>query len=102
MQTINFNDKNVSVTMTYDDLQRMMKEIVVTTMREVTNEKKKMEDQKWFDSTQTAKMFGVHVSTICRWKHSGYLTARTIGGRDFFSREEITHHLTMRQNGSQL
>jgi hypothetical protein len=102
MKTLQFNDRNVSVTMTYDDLQRMMKEIVVTTMREVTNEKKKMEDQKWFDSTQTAKMFGVHVSTICRWKHSGYLTARTIGGRDFFSREEITHLFTLRQNGTQL
>jgi len=25
MKTINFNDRNVSVTMTYDDLQRMMK-----------------------------------------------------------------------------
>ena len=102
MKTITFDEKNVSVTMNYQDLQRMLKETVVTTMREVNNEKKKMEDQKWFDSTQTAKMFGVHVSTICRWKHSGYLTSRTIGGRDFFSREEITHHLTMRQNGSQL
>ena len=102
MQTINFNDKNVSVTMTYDDLQRMMKECVITTMREMDNEKKKMEDQKWFDSTQTAKMFGVHVSTICRWKHSGLLTPRTIGGRDFFSREEITHVLTMNQKRAEL
>ena len=102
MQTINFNDKNVSVTMTYEDLQRMMKECVTTTMREVRNEQKKMEDQKWFDSTQTAKMFGVHVSTICRWKQSGYLTPRTIGGRDFFSREEITHLLTMNQKRSEL
>jgi len=93
MQSISFNDKNVSVTMNYQDLQRMLKECVVTTMREVNNEKKKSEDQKWFDSTQTAKMFGVHVSTINRWKHSGYLTSRTIGGRDFFSKEEINHLL---------
>jgi hypothetical protein len=47
MQTINFNDKNVSVTMTYDDLQRMVKECVITTMREMDNVKKKEENQKW-------------------------------------------------------
>ena len=100
MKTINFNDRNVSVSMTYEDLQRMMKECVTTTMREVRNEQKKMENQKWFDTSQTAKMFGVHVSTICRWKHSGYLTPRTIGGRDFFSIEEIQHLMTTNQRVS--
>ena len=38
MKTIQFNDRNVSVTMTYEDLQRMMKECVTTTMREMKNE----------------------------------------------------------------
>lgn len=94
MKTITFDEKNVSVTMNYQDLQRMLKETVVTTMREVNNEKKKMEQQKWFDSSHTAQMFGVHISTINRWKHSGLLTPRTIGGRDFFSIEEINHILT--------
>ena len=94
MKSFSFDDKNISVTMNYQDLQRMLKETVVTTIREVNNEKKKMEDQKWFDTTHTAQMFGVHVSTINRWKHSGYLTPRTVGGRDFFSIEEINHLLT--------
>jgi len=94
MKTITFDEKNVSVTMNYQDLQRMLKETVVTTMREVNNEKKKMEQQKWFSTSSTAQMFGVHVSTINRWKHSGYLTPRTVGGRDFFSIEEINHLLT--------
>ena len=94
MKTITFDEQNVSVTMNYQDLQRMLKETVVTTMREVNNEKKKMEQQKWFSTSQTAQVFGVNVSTINRWKHSGYLTPRTVGGRDFFSIEEINHHLT--------
>lgn len=94
MKSITFDEKNVSVTMNYQDLQRMLKETVVTTMREVNNEKKKMEQQKWFSTSQTAQVFGVNVSTINRWKHSGYLTPRTVGGRDFFSIEEINHHLT--------
>ncbi len=101
MKSIQFDERNVSVSMTYEDLQRMMKECVVTTMKEMDNERKKKEDQKWFDTSQTAKMFGVHVSTINRWKHSGYLNPRTIGGRDFFSRDEISHLLTMNQKRSE-
>ena len=93
MKNLNFNDRNVSVTIPYDDLQRMMKECVTTTMREYDNERKKMETQKWFDTSHTAQMFGVHVSTINRWKHSGYLTPRTVGGRDFFSIDEINNLL---------
>jgi hypothetical protein len=94
MKCITFDEKNVSVTMNYQDLQRVMNECVVTTMKVVNEEKKKLENQKWFDTTHTAQMFGVHVSTINRWKHSGYLTPRTVGGRDFFSIEEINHLLT--------
>lgn len=95
MNKISFDEKNISVTMNYQDLQKMMQECVITTMREINNAKKKNEDQKWFDTTHTAQMFGVHVSTINRWKHSGYLTPRTVGGRDFFSIEEINHLLTI-------
>ena len=80
--------------MNYDDLQRLMKECVTTTIKEYDTEKKKVENQKWFSTTDTAQMFGVHISTINRWKHSGYLTAKTIGGRDFFSIQEINHLLT--------
>jgi len=97
MNLLDFKDRNVSVTIPYEDLQRVMKECVTTTMKEIETERKKVENQKWFDTSQTAKMFGVHVSTINRWKHSGYLTPRTIGGRDFFSIDEINHLLTNNQ-----
>lgn len=95
MSYLNFNDKNVSVTIPYQDLQRMMEECVTTTMKKVEVERKKMENQKWFDTTHTAQMFGVNVCTINRWKHSGYLTARTVGGRDFFHIDEINQRLTI-------
>ena len=95
MRNFNFNDKNFSVTLPYEDLLRIMNECVTTTMKEYDQERKKMEDQKWFDTSHTAQMFGVHVSTINRWKHSGYLTPRTIGGRDFFSVEEINRRLNL-------
>ena len=95
MKNLNFNDRNVSVTLPYEDLLRIMNECVTTTMKEYDQERKKMEDQKWFDTSHTAQMFGVYVSTINRWKHSGYLTPRTIGGRDFFSVEEINRRLNL-------
>lgn len=93
IKSLSLNDRNVSVSIPYEDLQRMMKECVTTTLKEVETERKKIENQKWFDTSHTAKMFGVHVSTINRWKHSGYLTPRTIGGRDFFSIDEINNLL---------
>lgn len=93
MRTFSFDNRNVSVSLTYDDLQRLMKECVATTMREMQEVQKKIEQQKWFSTSETAKMFGVNVSTINRWKHSGYLNPRTVGGRDFFSVEEINQHL---------
>lgn len=91
MTNIRFNEQNVSVFMKYSDLERMMKECVQTTMQELRNEQKKVQEQKWLDTKHTAELFGVHVCTINRWKHSGYLTPRTIGGKDFFSIDEINH-----------
>ena len=38
---------------------------------------------------QVAKIFKKSVSTINRWKHSGYLTAKTVGGMDYYSKKEI-------------
>ena len=94
MNTIRFNEQNVSVFMNYTDLQRMMQECVQTTLKEMKDEQTKVQNQKWLDTKRTAEMFGVHVCTINRWKHSGYLTARTIGGKDFFSIDEINHVMT--------
>lgn len=89
----NFIDSKVSVFMNYTDLQKIMRECVETTLKEKEMEQKKMQEQKWLDTAHTAKLFGVHVCTINRWKHAGYLTPRTIGGRDFFSIDEINAHL---------
>lgn len=91
-------NQKISVFMDYTDLERMMKKCVETTINEMKNEQKKIQEQKWFDTTHTAEMFGVHISTINRWKHSGYLTSRTIGGRDFFSIDEINNLLKKEQN----
>ena len=50
---------------------------------------KEMEKQEWYNSRDTAKMFNKSISTINRWKLSGYLPAKTIGGRDYYSKKEI-------------
>lgn len=92
--TFNCNQENVSVTVKYTDLERMMKECVRTTMKEITEEQKKAKEQKWLNTKDTADMFGVDTSTINRWKHRGLLTPRPIGGKDFFSIEEINKRLS--------
>lgn len=94
MKTITFNEQNVSVVLNYTDLQKVMQECVQTTLKEMKNEQKKVQEQKWLDTKSTSELFGVHVCTINRWKHAGYLTARTIGGKDFFSIDEINHIMT--------
>jgi excisionase family DNA binding protein len=38
---------------------------------------------------EAAKYVGRNVSTISRWKRSGYLHARSVGGRDYFYMDEI-------------
>ena len=50
MTNIRFNEQNVSVFMKYSDLERMMKECVQTTMQELRNEQKKVQEQKWLDT----------------------------------------------------
>lgn len=86
---LNLNEENVSVTIKYRDLIKMMEECVHTTMKEMSDEQKKAKEQKWLNTKETAEIFGRNTSTINRWKHSGYLPSICIGGKDYFSIEEI-------------
>ena len=86
---VNFNDSNISITMRYDDLIAIMNECVKNTIKSIETAEKNKEKQKWLSTQETARVFGKSKSTIQRWKQSGYLTARTMGGRDYFSVEEV-------------
>ena len=86
---VNFNDSNISITMRYDDLISIMNECVKNTIKSIETTEKNKEKQKWLSTKETALVFGKSKSTIQRWKQSGYLTARTMGGRDYFSVEEV-------------
>lgn len=90
----NLNEANVSVTMKYTDLKKMMEECVITTLEKVTDEQKKAKEQKWLNTKDTADMFGVDTSTINRWKRTGYLKFKTVGRKDFFNIEEIKERMT--------
>ena len=89
MKYINFDEGNLSVTMKYDDLVALMNDCVKTTMKLVGEEEKAKENKIWYSTAQAAKKCSVGTSTINRWKHSGYLPAKTIGGRDYYSEEDI-------------
>ena len=89
IRTVKIEDSNVSITMKYDDLVALMNDCVKTTMKLVGEEEKAKENKIWYSTAQAAKKCSVGTSTINRWKHSGYLPAKTIGGRDYYSEEDI-------------
>ena len=88
-RTLNFDESNVSITMKYDDLVALMNDCVKTTMKLVGEEEKAKENKIWYSTAEAAKKCSVGTSTINRWKHKGYLPANTIGGRDYYSEEDI-------------
>jgi len=89
IRTVKIEDSNVNVTMTYGELVALMNDCVKTTMKLVEEEEKAKENKIWYSTAEAAKKCSVGTSTINRWKHSGYLPAKTIGGRDYYSVEDI-------------
>ena len=89
IRTLKIEDSNVNVTMTYGELVALMNDCVKTTMKLVRDEEKAKENKIWYSTAEAAKKCSVGTSTINRWKHTGYLPANTIGGRDYYSEEDI-------------
>ena len=85
----NFDENNLSITIKVADLRTVINEINEEWAKRVAEAKKEVEKQEWYSTKDTAKMFNKSISTINRWKHSGYLTARTVGGMDYYSKKEI-------------
>ena len=89
IKTVKIEDSNVNITMPYGELVALMNDCVKTTMKLVREEEKAKENKIWYSTAEAAKKCSVGTSTINRWKHQGYLPANTIGGRDYYSEEDI-------------
>ena len=89
INSFNINENNLSITMKVADLKALFYEWEEERAKKLAEAKKEMEEQEWYNSRETAKIFNKSISTINRWKHSGYLTARTVGGMDYYSKKEI-------------
>ena len=92
-RVLNIDESNLSITMKVADLKALFYEWEEERAKKLAEAEKANEKQEWYNSRDTAKMFNKSISTINRWKHSGYLTARTIGGMDYYSKQEIEHRL---------
>ena len=88
-KSINIEEKNLSITMKMEDLKKLFFSFQDEWAKQLAEVKRENEKKEWYDSRETAEYFNRSISTINRWKKSGYLTARTIGGRDYYSRKEI-------------
>ena len=89
IKTLNFDDTNLSITMKMADLKALFYYWQDEWAKKLAEAVKVKEKQEWYNSKETAKIFNKSTSTINRWKHNGYLTARTIGGMDYYSKKEI-------------
>ena len=79
---LNFDESNLSITMKMADLKALFYYWQDEWAKKLAEANKVKEKQEWYNSREVAKIFKKSISTINRWKHSGYLTARTIGGMD--------------------
>ena len=89
VKAFNFDENNLSITMKMADLKALFYEWEDERAKKLAEVEKEAEKKEWISSRETAKIFHKSISTINRWKHSGYLTARTIGGMDYYSKKEI-------------
>jgi hypothetical protein len=88
-RTFNFDENNLSITMKMADLKALFFYWEDEWAKKLAEANKVKEKQEWYSCRETAQIFNKSISTINRWKHSGYLTARTIGGRDYYAKKEI-------------
>ena len=89
MSKFNKDENNLFIMATIADLRTVMNEINEEWAKRLAEVEKEAEKKEWISSRETAKIFNKSISTINRWKHSGYLTARTVGGMDYYSKKEI-------------
>ena len=86
---LNLDESNLSITMKMADLKALFFYCEDEWAKKLAEANKVKEMQEWYNSRETAKIFKKSISTINRWKRSGYLTARTVGGMDYYSKKEI-------------
>lgn len=86
---LNLDESNVNLTVTYGELFAAFNDCLDAAMKRFREEEKAKENKIWYSTAEAAKKCNVGTSTINRWKHSGYLPANTIGGRDYYSEEDI-------------
>lgn len=93
--TLNLDKRNVTISMTYQELQDLMRDCADYTIRTYTKEFDKMENRKMINAKEAAKYLGKNVSTIHRWKGAGYIHSKSVGGRDYFYMDEIKNLTTL-------
>ena len=89
IRTVNLDESNLSITMKMADLKALFFYWEDEWAKKLAEANKVKEKQEWYNSREVAKIFKKSISTINRWKHSGLLTAKTIGGMDYYSKKEI-------------
>lgn len=85
----NLDESNLSITIKVADLKAAFLWWEEERAKQVAEAEKAKEKQEWYSTKDTAQIFNKSISTINRWKLSGYLPAKTIGGRDYYAKKDI-------------
>lgn len=93
---LNLDNRNVTISLTYQELQELMRDCVDYTMKTYSKEFDRMEERKMVNAKEAARYLGKNVSTIHRWKGAGYLHSKSVGGGDYFYMDEIKELTTLR------
>lgn len=83
----NFNERPLSVVLTTDDLQELMRETVKETVKELNQ--KKEEEVVWLSPSQVSERLGKNKATLWRWDKEGYLRVHKFGNRSRYKLSDI-------------
>jgi hypothetical protein len=83
-------EKNVSITLTVQDLYDFVKYIVKEAYKEI----EEGNNQKFVSRKEAAELLKVSLSTLANWKANGYLVPVSIGRKQMYLRSDINKILT--------
>ena len=85
---------NFSVTVGFDDLKMIVKEIIEDTKRELEDLVTAQKSETYVSRQRACEMLDVAASTMYRWSKRKYLVPVTVGGKKRYKMSDINNLLT--------
>jgi len=87
------NERNLSITVGFNDLKVIVKEMIEDTKREFENLVVAQKSETYISRQRTSEMLGVDLSTLWRWAKQNYLVPVSVGGKKWYKTSDINRML---------